>query len=149
MDLESYMTLASYIILQPLLRILTRSTSSALQSVLHAVFLPTPFKLSPKESPASAPKSKPAEEALKPGALYSDCAIVDLKVPSPPDPLPKDGDEGKVIEDDGEMGGEVAGRLVWEEFEIGLKAWEKVNPPLSKEGETVKGKASKGTEHAP
>jgi hypothetical protein len=70
-----------------------------------------------------------SEEALKPGALYSDCAVVNLKVPSPPDPLPKERDEGKVLEDDGELGGEVAGRLVWEGLEIGLKAWERANPP--------------------
>jgi hypothetical protein len=33
------------------------------------------------------------------------------------------------------LGGEVAGRLVWEGLEIGLKAWEKaIPPPPLKEG---------------
>lgn len=66
-----------------------------------------------------------------------------LHVPSPDDPLeglparsekakgkgkePQEQEEG--LPDDGELGGEVAGRLVWENFETELKEWEKANPP--------------------
>lgn len=32
------------------------------------------------------------------------------------------------ITDDGEYGGELAGRLIWEEYEGALKIWEKENP---------------------
>jgi hypothetical protein len=71
-----------------------------------------------------------------------------LKVPIPVEPEPPEpsslkgkgkekeveaGEEAKILEDDGELGGEVAGRLVWEAFEMGLKAWEKENPPKPKE----------------
>jgi hypothetical protein len=60
-----------------------------------------------------------------------------LNVPIPIDPEPPSRDEkgkqkednAQTLEDDGELGGEVAGRLVWEAFETGLKAWEKENPP--------------------
>lgn len=34
------------------------------------------------------------------------------------------------LPDDGELGGELAGRKVWESFETALKAWEKGNPTL-------------------
>ncbi|KAG1763669.1 hypothetical protein EV702DRAFT_1189833 [Suillus placidus] len=37
-------TFGLYMLLQPFLRLLTKSTTSALQSVLHVLFLPTPFK---------------------------------------------------------------------------------------------------------
>lgn len=87
------------------------------------------------------------EEILKPGALYRECAVVRLRIPSPPDPL-KDlpaSDKGKEKErgseqslpDDGELGGEVAGRLVWESFEKALKEWEQANPPKKKDGTTT------------
>ena len=44
----------------------------------------------------------------------------------------------EVIElpDDGEYGGELAGRLVWEAYEAGLKVWESENPrPVEEEEE--------------
>lgn len=75
---------------------------------------------------------------MKPGALYRECAVVRLTVPAPADPLVsednkgKDKDHGTEIPDDGELGGEVAGRLVWESFEEALKEWEKANPPPAK-----------------
>ncbi|KAJ2917686.1 hypothetical protein MD484_g2694, partial [Candolleomyces efflorescens] len=111
-----------YLLLQPILRIFTKSPSSAVQTVLHALFLPTPFKSlsmriaeqeaaassssSSKEdksdsggtdkTPSSSSSSSPSKlkkpqpvfrEVLKPGALYSDCAVVvSLKVPPPPPP---------------------------------------------------------------
>jgi len=55
-------------VLNPLLRILTKSPSSALQSTLHALFLPTPFK-SLTGSP-NDPKKRAPGDVLKPGTLY-------------------------------------------------------------------------------
>lgn len=101
------------------------------------------------------------EEVLLPGALYADCAAVKLQVKIPEDMKEKDREarietakqkrenakkgKGKVregvaldeqvvdIADDGEYGGELAGRLVWEEYEGALKVWEKENPPKAEE----------------
>ena len=97
------------------------------------------------------------EEVLVPGALYADCAVVvnlavKLDTSNPDilqqmqvkDEVKKSGAAGtstnkekrEVIElpDDGEYGGELAGRLVWEAFEAGLKVWERENPrPVEEE----------------
>jgi hypothetical protein len=81
------------------------------------------------------------EEVLKPGTLYRECAVVTLQVSVPeklalsnPEASPskkgkgKAGEEVLEILDDGEYGGEVAGRLVWEAYEEALKVWGKENP---------------------
>lgn len=125
-----------------------------MQSVLHALFLPTPFKRAlanlaaaadPSDNSAAlAERDNSFTEVLKPGALYRECAVVTLKVP----PLPKAPEEANetkskpkspkskkkagdevdlVIEEDGEYGGEGVGRLVWEWYETRLKAWEAKN----------------------
>ena len=98
------------------------------------------------------------EEVLFPGALYADCAAVKLQVKIPEDMKEKDRQarieaakqkrekgKGKMkegvaldeevidIADDGEYGGELAGRLVWEEYEGALKVWEKENPAKAEE----------------
>ncbi len=135
-----------YVVLQPILRILTRTSNSALQSVLHALFLPTPFKVRPIVNPAGTAEGTDAlpEEVLKPGALYSDCAVVQLTLPpvvvadtddhgAGGGKAGEDGTGGVRIPDDGELGGELAGRLVWEAFEERLKVWEKENPPKAKD----------------
>jgi hypothetical protein len=121
--------------------------------------LSTTSKKSNPTPPSSAGASKteslldiPDEEVLVPGALYADCAVVvNLKVEldKPNNIQMQRNDEGKnlgaadkekkreeVIElpDDGEYGGELAGRLVWEAYEAGLKAWERGNPrPVEEE----------------
>ncbi|RDB20573.1 putative oxidoreductase C19A8.06 [Hypsizygus marmoreus] len=147
-----------YLLLQPLLRILTKSPASSIQTVLHVLFLPTPFKVlsqagakSPAEATQKPAKGSPIdssltempEEILKPGALYAECAVVKLKVPAPKEPSGPEKaadkkEKGKAkagpeevleIPDDGEFGGEVMGRLVWEAYEDALKAWEAANPP--------------------
>ena len=49
----------------------------------------------------------------------------------------------EVIElpDDGEYGSELVGRLVWEAYEVDLKAWERENPrPVEVEGSICDGK---------
>lgn len=132
-----------YIVLNPLIRILTKSPQSALETVLHALFLPTPFKLAQSDAverenvdedgtPGSGPRRTPDEiEVLKPGALYAECAVVPLRVPPAPPPPETDGAEKAEKkneteeEDDGELGGVMLGQAVWEEYEGLLKEWEK------------------------
>ncbi|KAG2347606.1 hypothetical protein BDR05DRAFT_958371 [Suillus weaverae] len=106
-----------YILLQPFLRLLTKSTTSAMQSVLHVLFLPTPFKSNARQG-TDAP-----EEVLKAGALYRECAVVTLRIPSP---VTADAADAQVP-DDGELGGVHLGQAVWEGLEGALKEWEKVN----------------------
>lgn len=102
-------TNARYIILYPLFWLLTKSPVSAMQSVLHVLFLPTPFKQALAQASAAADpasgeaKSKPIdkqdkwedalpEEVLKPGALYRECSVVTLKLPSLPPNTETDGE---------------------------------------------------------
>jgi hypothetical protein len=135
-----------YMLLQPLLQVFTKSSTAALQSVLHVLFLPTPFKVLPrKPKSTNEEKANPhngkvmPEELLKPGALYSECAMVRLEVTLPKeivtakenDALGADESKDASIPDDGELGGELAGRLVWEAFEEELKRWTTANPPES------------------
>jgi len=133
--------LHSYILLLPLLHISTKSPKAAIQSILHALFLPTPFKVlshtlssddaTPNASqksnaenvpiPTAAPHRSPNlihEEILKPGALYAECAVVNLDIALP------DQDQDQMT-DDREYGGEVVGRGVWEAYEAALKVWDK------------------------
>ncbi|KAG1740821.1 uncharacterized protein EDB91DRAFT_1131628 [Suillus paluster] len=102
-----------YILLQPLLRLLTKSTASAVQSILHVLFLPTPFKSTARQGTDNP------EEVLKAGALYRECAVVNLRIPSP-------ATADAEVPDDGELGGVHLGQAVWESFEGALKEWEKV-----------------------
>ncbi|KAG6826283.1 hypothetical protein H0H92_000453 [Tricholoma furcatifolium] len=148
---------ALYFLLQPLLRILAKSPDASIQTILHALFLPTPFKVFSKAaSQTTAESGAPIdssvtdlpEEVLKPGALYAECAVVRLRVPVPSDSTTSDekvstkkekgkGAEALEIADDGEYGGEVVGRLVWEAYEEGLKIWEAANPPAEEIKETA------------
>ncbi|KZT22434.1 hypothetical protein NEOLEDRAFT_1137867 [Neolentinus lepideus HHB14362 ss-1] len=113
-----------YMLLQPLLRLITKSPYAAMQSALHALFLPTPYKEHSSEAQLT--------EVLKPGALYSECAVVILRVPPLPEAekeklgLKVEAEAGKQgeVKDDGEMGGQDVGRVVWEGFEESLKRWE-------------------------
>ncbi|KAI0074863.1 hypothetical protein K474DRAFT_1647473 [Panus rudis PR-1116 ss-1] len=153
-----------YMMLYPILWLLTKSPKAAIQTVLHALFLPTPFKraqatiaASLNPSPSTEPtttteeqkkknvsdweEDRTPEEVLKPGALYRECSIVRINVP----PLPEDfvekrekmqkeeqekrkksklAEDAVTLEDDGEFGGEVVGRTVWEWYELKLKEWE-------------------------
>lgn len=125
--------LVLYILLQPLLRLLTKSPTSAMQTILHALFLPTPYK-------ELASDARP-EEVLKPGALYSECAVVTLRVPPLPyserERLGLKSDGEKAVEDDGELGGQDVGRIVWEGFEEALKRWEASAPKEDKSGRST------------
>jgi len=121
-------TLVRYVLLNPLLRTLTKSPTSTLQSALHALFLPTPFKYLTSTSGKRTP-----EEVLKPGALYAECAVVPLHIPVISIPPAEDKGQGKDSEtrrdgsrppDDGELGGVALGTQVWDDYERELKAWE-------------------------
>ncbi|KAJ3874962.1 hypothetical protein F5051DRAFT_442840 [Lentinula edodes] len=154
-----------YLLALSLLHLFTKSSVAAVQSVLHVLFLPTPFKFlsqtirnqSKAKNNSLIDKSvtESSEEVLKPG-VYAECAAVRLKVPSPPVEGDADGKrndkekgkgKGKATEkelqtmdlpDDGEFGGELAGRRVWEAFEAALNAWEKSNQTLEELEREVK-----------
>lgn len=106
------------------------------------------------------------EEVLVPGALYADCAVVvnlsvkldnsDIQQMHKNDGVEKSAagtstnkEKGReeVIElpDDGEYGGELAGRLVWEAYEACLKVWEKENPRPVEEGGIGESKEGRNT----
>ena len=85
-----------------------------------------------------------AGEILKPGALYSDCSVIEVKLPRVATTGGQIGEgkdmakgkgkkqggkkeQGRLeteLVDDGETGGEEVGRLVWERYEAQLKVWE-------------------------
>jgi hypothetical protein len=145
---------------------------AALQTVLHVLFLPTPFKilaqtvdlsLNKETQVPTAPKDiaglELPEEVLRPGALYAECAMVQLKINLPPEVIEEDKktrqqkkekakgkEKEKVpltedvldIGDDGEYGGELAGRLVWESYEQALKVWQQETPPTERDKEREK-----------
>jgi len=124
-------TLVRYVLLNPLLRTLTKSPSSTLQSTLHALFLPTPFKY--LASTSDDTRKRTPEEVLKPGALYAECAVVPLHIPVIPLPPAEDKGQGKDSgtqrdgsqpPDDGELGGVALGTQVWDDYERELKSWE-------------------------
>lgn len=123
-------TLFRYVLLNPLLRILTKSPNSTLQSTLHALFLPTPFKY--LASTSDDTRKRTPEEVLKPGALYAECAVVPLHIPVTSIPAEDNGQgkdretrrDGSPPHDDGELGGVALGTQVWDDYERELKAWE-------------------------
>ncbi|KAG2335433.1 hypothetical protein BDR05DRAFT_978949 [Suillus weaverae] len=100
-------TFGLYMLLQPFLRLLTKSTTSALQSVLHVLFLPTPFKSNTRQG-TDAPE---------------ECAVVNPRIPS----LVTADTADAQVPDDGELGGVHLGQAVWEGLKGALKEWEKVN----------------------
>ncbi|KAJ7646351.1 hypothetical protein DFH06DRAFT_1135946 [Mycena polygramma] len=78
-----------YILLYPLLFLLTKSASATLQSVLHVLFLPTPVKIAKSEKPKTKPDAN-ANANAEPEEALKLCAMPD----------------------DGELGGEAGGRAV-------------------------------------
>ncbi|KAG2071105.1 hypothetical protein BDR04DRAFT_1128231 [Suillus decipiens] len=106
---QSMSSIVLHILLQPFLHLVTKSTSSAIQSVFH----------SNVRQGTDAP-----EEVLKAGALYCKCAVVDLRMPSP-----ATADTADVqLSDDGEFWGVHLSQAVWEGLEGTLKEWEKFDP---------------------
>ncbi|KAG2339587.1 hypothetical protein BDR05DRAFT_977692 [Suillus weaverae] len=101
-------TLGLYMLLQPFLLLLTKSTTSALQSVLHVLFLPTLFKSNTRQG-TDAPE---------------ECAIVNLRILS----LVTADAANAQVPDGGELGGVHLGQAVWEGLESVLEEWENANP---------------------
>ncbi|KAG7448722.1 uncharacterized protein BT62DRAFT_946346 [Guyanagaster necrorhizus] len=147
---RSYLGVVLYLLFQPIFRLIFKSPISAIQSVLHVLFIPTPFKIIPR---AKQPKDNSdsviensvveiPEEILKPGSLYAECAVVPLKMPTMdfPAPVKEQGSKGKAkakakptegvmeLPDDGELGGESTGRAVWEAYEAAVKVWQEAEP---------------------
>ena len=122
---------------------MTKSLTSGIQSVLHGLFLPTPFK---SQGGNNGGTDELAVEVLRPGALYADCSVVRVALGAQPhSKTPSEGGRNEAakgkgkqtdktedgsgnLPDDGEMGGEPMGRQVWENFEAALRIWEKANP---------------------
>ncbi|KAJ7258288.1 hypothetical protein C8J57DRAFT_1645438 [Mycena rebaudengoi] len=124
----SRMGILFYILLYPLLLIFAKSSTAAAQSVLHVLFLPTPFKRCEQER-RGWKNEWAGQELLKPGALYAECAVVDAPVPTEEwdekhANSREDENNSALVDDDGELGGERAGRAVWEAYESALKQWE-------------------------
>ncbi|KAF7323929.1 hypothetical protein MKEN_00614400 [Mycena kentingensis (nom. inval.)] len=119
--------LLTYAILYPFLLIFAKSASAGIESVLHALFLPTPFKVLSAEERSKTEEG--AREVLKPGALYAECSVVKvpMKVEVADEKEEKD-EDAPTIPDDGEFGGQVLGTQVWEAYEAGLKAWNAAHP---------------------
>ncbi|EDR05399.1 uncharacterized protein LACBIDRAFT_329677 [Laccaria bicolor S238N-H82] len=77
---KAHRTPPSYVLLQPVLRIFFKSPERATQSALHALFLPTPFKVPVQLT--QVPDAMP-EKGLKPGTLYRECAVATLQASVP------------------------------------------------------------------
>ncbi|KAI0319565.1 hypothetical protein OF83DRAFT_1240466 [Amylostereum chailletii] len=153
-----------YVLFNPLFRLVTKSPASALEAVLHTLFLPTPFKIIATSLEESTVE-RSEEEILKPGSLYAECAVVRLRVPPAPAPPENDsGEDGpgkgkmeadeatgsKPKLDDGELGGEVLGTMVWEEYERELKEWEAAEVEVLREAqEREKAEKSRDGRHTP
>ena len=76
-------------------------------------------------------------------------ALSNLKTSSSKKGNGKAGEEVLEISDDGHYGGEVAGRLVWEEYKESLKVWEKENPASQEDvkWEELEGRQQKQIDH--
>ncbi|KAL0581580.1 hypothetical protein V5O48_000510 [Marasmius crinis-equi] len=172
---RSWFGMLLYVFFYPLLRIFAKAPTFAIQSILHVLFLPTPFKVLFASSSDSSQnkKDKPEseslidkkltempEEVLKPGALYAECAtVVGLNVPTPVFEEASDKDkkgkkkaeqgESARLPDDNEFGGERAGTLVWEAYEAALRVWQKSNPSLEEYEKEMKEHAAKAKAEAP
>ncbi|KAJ3553769.1 hypothetical protein NM688_g3440 [Phlebia brevispora] len=108
--------LLMYWILFPLIWLFAKSSGMGMQSVLHVLFLPTPFKralahayasvdatLAAQEKAAASNESKDEKkivgdmftEVVKPGALYRECSVVAFGLPPLPPPPQQTGDKDK------------------------------------------------------
>ncbi|KAF7289895.1 hypothetical protein MIND_01364200 [Mycena indigotica] len=123
-----------YAIMYPFLLVFAKSAAASIETVLHSLFLPTPFKvMSAEELPRHQSQER---EVLKPGALYAECSVakvpmrveVETATEAASMEKPVEGKEELKMVEDGELGGEVLGRRVWEAYEMGLKTWNAAHP---------------------
>lgn len=108
-----------------------KSPSTTLQSTLNAFFLPTSFKYF-LSSPDDTQKQV-LEEVLKPGALYTECAVAPIHIPATLAPrAEKKTDDGNgrspgggtAQHDSGELGGMALGMEVKDNYGWKLNVWE-------------------------
>jgi len=126
----SWMGMILYLLLFPIIFLLSKTSFSALQTVLHVLFVPTRAKLRASELSLSDPKraQDPAslEEEIRclvPGGLYANCGVVRVKLPS----VPLNSNAEKKAEKSGEKEedpSDVLGREVWEMMEREIKEWD-------------------------
>ncbi|KAG8791021.1 hypothetical protein FRC12_010365 [Ceratobasidium sp. 428] len=112
---EDYSRLGAflYLLFFPLICLFSKSSTGAAQTVLYALFVPTPrtritetpSETTTKQTPGSNPESIPR---IQGGILYRECAATRLP-----------GRGGALMEAEG------IGRAVWEEMERGVEIWEK------------------------
>ncbi|CAG7846901.1 SubName: Full=Uncharacterized protein {ECO:0000313/EMBL:CCA71357.1} [Serendipita indica DSM 11827] len=102
-----------YTLALPLLYIFAKSSDAAIQTVLHALFLPTPLKATraaaahqPTTTTTSTTRDGSSEEYVRGGALYAECARV---------LLPGNAEQ--------RLGSELVGQRVWENLEAELARW--------------------------
>lgn len=104
--------ISSYTLLYPLLFCFTKSSEAAVQSVLHALFLPSRIKMSEppdsKDPDTSQGRIRRAPEHLLGGSLYAECEKVHL----PGNAEKKFGDED-------------VGTVIWGNLEHELAGWRK------------------------
>ncbi|KAG8829674.1 hypothetical protein FRC18_009155 [Serendipita sp. 400] len=104
--------LLCYAVVLPFLYVFAKSSEAAIQSVLHALFLPTPLKTTTRAGSTGQDHDRHSaattEELLRGGALYAECNCVSLS---------RDGET--------RLGGEEVGRMVWESLEAELAEWRK------------------------
>ncbi|KAI0090879.1 hypothetical protein BDY19DRAFT_992280 [Irpex rosettiformis] len=119
-DSRSMLIFLLYLLLYPLIWLYAKSPNMATQTVLHALFLPTPFKralahLAAATDSSSTDKTDKTEssgvtrasggftEVVKPGALYRECSAVILKLAPLPDTIPprdaQDGNDAQSAKD--------------------------------------------------
>ncbi|KAG8867044.1 hypothetical protein FRC20_006835 [Serendipita sp. 405] len=103
---------SNYAVVLPFLYVFAKSSEAAIQSVLHALFLPTPLKTTTRAGSTGQDHDRHSaattEELLRGGALYAECNCVSLS---------RDGET--------RLGGEEVGRMVWESLEAELAEWRK------------------------
>lgn len=111
-----------YLVLFPFIWLLAKSSGMAMQSALHSLFLPTPFKralaqlstatnaaaeasaelkddTTTKDSPQTRAAAESFTEVLKPGALYRECSVITLTLPPLP-AAPEDHESDDTTRDD-------------------------------------------------
>lgn len=111
-----------YFAIIPLLYLIAKSSDAAVQSVLHALFLPSSIKVAPTPqlppgSAAVASETKIKPEYVRGGALYAECEPVHFPAAS-----------------EQHFGGEEGGQRVWEHLERELAKWRKTEDVLPADG---------------
>jgi hypothetical protein len=129
-----------YLLFFPLFFLYTKSSFSAIQTILHVLFVPTRAKYRFSEMPSEGHQesTEVLARTLRPGALYANCRVVRVALPIPPvsEKDARSGEEGKKGAPE-ESPADTLGRRVWEMMEKELKVWDGAEQKRLKE-ENVK-----------